>query len=313
MKAELTALLLEAQPNAIAFGGEGISPNPVRWCGAESSAAPPGWPNVYSTDCGTGGGGCPTNAPGAVWSPSGADSTLQEGDHWFYQPNFALRSLPELISFDHASVGANAVMELDFAVDRTGQLHASHVAAYAAFGAWIRSCYGNPLATISPAVGANTALLSFASPTLIDRVLVSSYTVTYQASAGGPWLPFSSGVLTLLLLPSPSSRCSGLSLRSSLRPFTSIHLPPFPQGAVRCPRHSLALSGMGNASSQIPRRSSRALVGLETRVLFFWALVVTPRQCGTTRRERSLTQPSPPPLRRQASMWTAMLTCHILS
>ena len=37
MKDRLTKLLLSAQPNAVAFGGVGISPNPARWCGTEGA------------------------------------------------------------------------------------------------------------------------------------------------------------------------------------------------------------------------------------------------------------------------------------
>ena len=240
MKEELTALLRSAQPNAVAFGGEGISPNPLRWCGAESSFDPPGWPSIYSTDCSGSGGGCPPNTPGAVWSPSGMDATLQQGDHWFYSPGDGLHSLEDLKTFYHKSVGANAVLELDFVVSRTGQLAPSHVEAYAAFGAcvfegglgsslvrlnsktgswttlimrhvpfpspcrWIKACYGTPLAFVEPPVGASSALLTFATPTVLDRVqmredlafsqLVSAYTVEYQATPGGAWLPLSSGI-----------------------------------------------------------------------------------------------------------------------
>ena len=74
-------LLLRTQPNAVAFGGLGISPNPARWCGTEGGD-PPGWPTIWATDCGAGSGsGCPSNSTGAVWNPSGVDFTLQQGDH----------------------------------------------------------------------------------------------------------------------------------------------------------------------------------------------------------------------------------------
>ena len=80
MKTRLEALLQSAQPNAVAFGGAGISNNPVRWCGTEGGD-PPGWPTIWATDCGAGwGSGCPTNSTGAVWNPSGVDFTLQQGD-----------------------------------------------------------------------------------------------------------------------------------------------------------------------------------------------------------------------------------------
>lgn len=81
MEARLKALLNSAQPDAVAFGGAGISNNPARWCGTEGGD-PPGWPTIWATDCGAGSGsGCPSNSTGAVWNPSGVDFTLQQGDH----------------------------------------------------------------------------------------------------------------------------------------------------------------------------------------------------------------------------------------
>lgn len=62
MKTRLQTLLLETQPNAAAFGGLGISNNPVRWCGTEGGN-PPGLPEIWSTDNGAA-GGCPPNTSG---------------------------------------------------------------------------------------------------------------------------------------------------------------------------------------------------------------------------------------------------------
>jgi len=82
METRLKALLNSAQPTAVAFGGVGISSNPVRWCGTESGS-PPGYPDIWATDCGEGEGpGCPPNSTNAIWNPSGVDFTLQQGDHW---------------------------------------------------------------------------------------------------------------------------------------------------------------------------------------------------------------------------------------
>ena len=44
------------------------------------------------------------------------------GDTWFYVEGTPLRPLSELITTYHNSVGMNTVMELDFAIDRTGQV-----------------------------------------------------------------------------------------------------------------------------------------------------------------------------------------------
>jgi hypothetical protein len=203
MQAELSALLLRAQPTAVAFGGLGISPNPVRWCGTEGGS-PPGYPTIWST--GTSNGGQPP-AEGVPWNPSGVDFTLQQGDHWFYTPGLGLRSLGELIDVYHKSVGCNGKLELDFAISRTGQLDPRHVAAYAAFGAWQRACYGSPLASATPGASlVSTLALSSAggAPVLVDRVMlredlaggqnVNGYLVEWQDStSGSQWQPFGNG------------------------------------------------------------------------------------------------------------------------
>lgn len=112
--------------NAVAFnGGGGTSDHPVRWCGTETGH-PAGVPEIWSTaDCGwcpTGsGGGVPPNASGAAWNPSGVDVALQTGDRWFYMPGNPIHTVADLVGFYHASVGANGHLELDFAIDRTGE------------------------------------------------------------------------------------------------------------------------------------------------------------------------------------------------
>ena len=94
---------------------------------------------VWST--GDNGPGVPPNTTGAEWNPSGVDFTLQIGDVWFYEPGNPIHSIADLISVYHKcvescsprffspqrplirrSVGANGKLELDFAIDRTGQV-----------------------------------------------------------------------------------------------------------------------------------------------------------------------------------------------
>jgi hypothetical protein len=205
MKARLTTLLTETQPNAVCFGGVGICQNPSRWCGAESPGSPsslPGYPDVYIFDCGEGqGGGCMGDSPNAVVNPSAVDVTLQEGDHWFYTPGDSVHPLPDLINFYHLSVGANAILEIDFAIDRTGNVDPVHALAYRSFGNWIRSCYGTPLSLAVIPTGLYSFTLSFEN-TLIDRVmlqedlvysqLVTSYKTEYLLN--GVWTLFSSGI-----------------------------------------------------------------------------------------------------------------------
>lgn len=199
--------------NAVAFNGGGVSANAVRWCGTEmgNPAKGPGGAVWSTTDCGWcpdgSGSGSPPNASGALWYPSGIDTTLQQGDHWFYTPGDGIVPLSTLVTWYHNSVGSNGHLELDFAIDRTGQIDPIHAAAYAQFGAWQNSCYGKPLASAS--IPAGSSFIEFSLPLspvsgtcATDRIsmvedqtlgqVVIDYTVEFQDKSGG-WNAFSEG------------------------------------------------------------------------------------------------------------------------
>ena len=101
----------------------------------------------------------------------------------------------------HKSVGQNCVMELDFAIDRTGNIDPTHAARYQEFGDWIRACYGTSVAATSGFVNATQFELEIPGGT-IDRVAVREdlrggqrvlgYTVEVLTSQSG-WLPFANG------------------------------------------------------------------------------------------------------------------------
>lgn len=194
---------------AVAFNGGGVSDSPVRWCGTEGGqpvrTGGPVWSTAACPDmwCGSGSGsGSPPNTSGAIWYPSGIDVTLQQGDRWFFTPGAPLHPLADLVSFYHNSVGMNGHLEIDFAISRTGEVDPLHAAAYAGFGAWIRSCYASPVASSSLPAGATSFVLDLgAAAVSIDRVrmledqtagqLIFSYVV--EAKVGGTWQPFSAG------------------------------------------------------------------------------------------------------------------------
>jgi hypothetical protein len=216
LRTTITALLPKLQPGALALNGEGISPSPGRWSGTEGNV-PPGWPNVHTTTCCNvdqpdpahtcEGQGCAPDDPSgtAFYAPSSTDFTLQAGDTWFWEPGAPLRPLEELISTYHATIGANTVLELDFAIDRTGQVAPSHAALYKAFGDWRRKCYDHPIATTTLLPGASSVVLQLgagADGALMDRVVlqealavgtygecVANYTLEVQLP-GGAWAPF---------------------------------------------------------------------------------------------------------------------------
>lgn len=117
MAADLEKVLAN-QTNAIGFGGctsddSCISPNPSTWIGTESGH--PDCPNgIWST--GNNGCGDPNSSK---FITKTCDTTLQNGDHWFWTPPAgSIRNLSQMIDAYHSTVGDNGVMELDFAINR---------------------------------------------------------------------------------------------------------------------------------------------------------------------------------------------------
>ncbi len=125
--------------------------------------------------------------------------------HWFYTPGQPLHSLADLARFYHASVGANGHLEIDFAIDRTGNVAPQHAVLYAAFGAWIGACYKKaPLGSGALAAGVSVLTLPLASGGSggdIDRVVMEEnqaggqflIAFTLEVQVGGAWRAFSSG------------------------------------------------------------------------------------------------------------------------
>jgi len=179
---------------AAVFNGYGISKSPIRWIGTENGKPPT---PIWSTGCDVGQG----DPNSQEWCSVGCDTTLQQGDHWFYEPTAGIRPMQELIELYHATVGNNGVLELDFAIDRSGRVHYTHAARYKEFGDWIRSCYGNPLGK-TDGTGVEY-IIEFTSSVVIDRVVIQEdqrhgqrvreYFVEYMGIESEDWLPFSNG------------------------------------------------------------------------------------------------------------------------
>lgn len=117
----------------------------------------------------------------------------------------AVKPLSQLQTMYHDTVGANAVMEMDFAIDRTGNIDPTHAARYAEFGDWIRSCYGTPVAS-SPWATTNSVVLDVPTTeaaAVVDRVAIqediaqgqriTQFTVEYQAQGTPEWSLFATG------------------------------------------------------------------------------------------------------------------------
>jgi hypothetical protein len=130
----IVGLLTKLQPDAVTFGGGIInSKNAVDWVGTESAL--PNYP-IWSTGCAAPGGASPGQSPGtnpSQFCPKGSDTTLQSPDVWFWMPNIPIKSMALLIKMYHATVGSNSVMELDFAIDRTGNIDPTHAIRYSVY------------------------------------------------------------------------------------------------------------------------------------------------------------------------------------
>ena len=222
IKGRIVPLLRRLQPDAVTMGaGIENSQNNVDWVGTESGM--PAYP-VWSSGCTSPGAGSRGEPPdvAANFCPKCGDCTLQAPDKWFWEPDAPIKPLSQLIDMYHGTVGSNSVMELDFAVDRTGRIDPTHAARYKEFGEWIDGCYGAPLAQTLDFVNGSVAEVATTGAgsggELIDRVMIMedlqygqrvlSYKVetlrAVPALGNGPvqvveearwpqWMPFSNG------------------------------------------------------------------------------------------------------------------------
>ncbi|EDQ91734.1 uncharacterized protein MONBRDRAFT_31183 [Monosiga brevicollis MX1] len=166
---QLAALLKQYQPQVVGFNGQGIMTSPIKWVGTESGLA--GYP-TWATGCSVAQGDPTANG----YCPVGGDTYVQNG-HWFWRPGFALRSVQQMVEVYHMTVGNNQVLELDFAIDDTGNVPSDASAVYHALGAWARACYGMPVANMS---GNSSSSLTAARLT-VDSAVASPVILAFAA------------------------------------------------------------------------------------------------------------------------------------
>ena len=166
LKANLTALFAQLQPDVVAFQGEGLVASPVRWVGSESGLAPyPCWSTCSYDSYGAGDPDAPT------WFAAETDFTLQNGDQWFYSPSAGVHSAAELRTMYETSVGHNTALIVDIAPYPNGTVPAAQAAAAAALGAFVSACYSSPIVQGSGDGQLVMSLMpSMAVP--IDRIVV---------------------------------------------------------------------------------------------------------------------------------------------
>jgi len=172
----ITKLLAELQPKAVAFQGPGE--NSIRWCGTEGGHVKyPFW----STETRRGLKG-PGDPHGAVFAPGEADTCFQTGRGvgatgpyggcWFYNHGMVPKSLPELVSSYHDTVGSNSFWLLDWTPMPNGTMRQDHIERYEELGNWLRSCYTIPVASVHDPTG-NLVTMKIPPNAQIDRVVLT--------------------------------------------------------------------------------------------------------------------------------------------
>ena len=186
---KLWALHQELQPDAVAFQGPtvGKSPNLIRWAGTEGGHVKyPFWSAdtakkpLGSPDAGAG------SPNGTFFAPGEADTCFQGGRKedglaapyggcWFYNKGMVPKSLAELVSSYHDSVGKNAFWLIDWTPTQEGILRPDHIERYKELGDWLHECYGVPIA--EAAMGGleqQDGAMSFTVPPghQVDRVML---------------------------------------------------------------------------------------------------------------------------------------------
>ena len=220
LEPKIKSMLAKMQPHAAAFNGcvvKGgdqskdtcITANSLRWIGTEAGVAPdPNWSSGFNK------GGDPASD---MFCPSESDTTLQNGDAWFYNNRPGdIRTLEELQAVYHGTVGRNSFLMMDFAPNQDGLIAPDQVARYKQFGDWQKSCYAaagtqhgqlgiveHELGSATNPSGREELTLQLAVPSTIDRVVVREdqtqgqmirgWNISVQLGSSADWTTVASG------------------------------------------------------------------------------------------------------------------------
>jgi len=173
--------------------------------------------------------------------PTGCDTILMTPHTWFWVPGMGVRSLAEMITVYHATVGNNCVLELGFATDKTGRIPDDQVERAKQFGDWIRSCYDTPVASAS-AKAAMVVAIKVPAGRAVDRVLIQedlaqgqrvrSYVVDATVDGGKTWAQVSNGTAVghkrIDLLAKPVQGAAAVELRLTItKAVGQVDIPQF--------------------------------------------------------------------------------------
>ncbi len=158
------------QPNILIFN---MGDPDFRWVGNEDGIAPvPCWNAVSSTSV-----SILTEdkeeLPDTLWLPAECD--VQMRANWFYSDSDepTMKSLDELMGLYYYSVGRGTNLLLNIGPDREGKLPAKDTERLLEFGAEVRRCFGNPLATIAQcSKDGQTWVYEPAEAHLLDHIVI---------------------------------------------------------------------------------------------------------------------------------------------
>ena len=109
------------------------------------------------------------------------------GGCWFYNPTMHPKSLSELVSSYHDSVGKNAFWLLDWTPNQTGVLRPDHITRYAEFGTWITECYSAAVVestSFTAGNGGPSTTLTVPAGHEVDRIVLRENMVGGQLIEG---------------------------------------------------------------------------------------------------------------------------------
>lgn len=117
-----------------------------------------------SHDKETAAGGKPT---GTDYHPYEVDTTLENGDTWFYQETAGYKSFAELISIYHASVGHGGNLLLNIAPPTNTTIPTTAMALYKQLGDFVEECYGDGTFASKTALNSTTHRANVSTVTLM--------------------------------------------------------------------------------------------------------------------------------------------------
>eukprot|EP00475_Leptophrys_vorax_P039515 TRINITY_DN714_c0_g1_i1.p1 TRINITY_DN714_c0_g1~~TRINITY_DN714_c0_g1_i1.p1 ORF type:complete len:492 (-),score=131.99 TRINITY_DN714_c0_g1_i1:981-2261(-) len=168
MKQQFLDLFDNLQPQVIAFQGQGLTKNCIRWIGNEDGEAyDPTWSAGEYPNPGAG------DPNATTWYPAETDFTLQQGDQWFYNKDIAVRSPSELRQKYERSVGRNTNAIIDFAPFANGTIPQDQQKAAHLLGEFVRECYKSEPISIAKNVKSTSVKLSLPSGIdSFDRIVI---------------------------------------------------------------------------------------------------------------------------------------------